>query len=131
MKTLIVEDEFTSRVVMHKLLSPYGECHIAVNGLEAVEGFAQALAAGEAYDLVSLDIVLPEMDGFEVLSRIRRIEGRMGIVGPHWAKIIMVFAVNEPKSIMQAFNSQCEAYLIKPIEEAKLLNHLRKFGLLE
>lgn len=131
MKTLIVEDEFTSRVVMHKLLSPYGECHIAVNGLEAVEVFAQALAAGEAYDLVSLDIVLPEMDGFEVLSRIRRIEGRKGIVGPHWAKIIMVSAVNEPKSIMQAFNSQCEAYLIKPIEEAKLLSHLRKFGLLE
>lgn len=130
MKALIVEDEFTSRVVMHKLLSPYGECHIAVNGREAVEVFAQALDEGEPYDLICLDIRMPEMDGFEVLREIRRIEEKQGIVGPHWVKIIMVTAVNEPRSIMQAFSSQCEAYLLKPIEREKLLVHLRNFGLL-
>ena len=130
MKALIVEDEFTSRVVMHKLLSPYGECHIAVNGREAVEVFAQALDEGEPYDLICLDIRMPEMDGFEVLREIRRIEEKKGIVGPHWVKIIMVTAVNEPRSIMQAFSSQCEAYLLKPIEREKLLVHLRNLGLL-
>jgi two-component system chemotaxis response regulator CheY len=131
MKTLIVEDEFTSRVVMHKLLSPCGECHIAVNGREAVEVFAQALHDGEPYDLVCLDIMMPEMDGFEVLRKIRKIEEKKGIIGPDWAKIIMVTAVNRPESIMQAFNSQCEAYLIKPIDGEKMLDHLRQFGLLE
>lgn len=131
MKTLIVEDEFTSRVVMHKLLSPYGECHIAVNGREAIEVFAQALLAGEPYDLICLDIVMPEIDGFDVLRKIRRIEEKKRIVGPHWVKIIMVTGVTNPASIMQAFNSQCEAYLIKPVEEKKLLAHLQEFGLLQ
>ena len=131
MKTLIVEDEFTSRVVMHKLLTPFGECHIAVNGREAVEVFAQALNKDEPYDLVCLDIMMPEMDGFEVLRKIRRIEEKQGICGPHWVKIIMVTAVNEPKSIMQAFTSQCEAYLIKPIAREKMLAHLREFGFLQ
>ena len=39
MKTLIVEDDFTSRLFLQTFLSRYGECHIAVNGKEAVEAF--------------------------------------------------------------------------------------------
>jgi two-component system chemotaxis response regulator CheY len=42
MKTLIVEDDFTSRLFLQKILSPYGECHIAVNGNEAVQAFQMA-----------------------------------------------------------------------------------------
>jgi two-component system chemotaxis response regulator CheY len=129
MKALIVEDEFTSRVVLQKLLAPYGESHIAVNGREAVEVFARALQNGEPYDLVCLDIVLPEKDGFAVLREIRRIEERHGIVGPHWVKVIMTTGVARPASIMQAFSAQCEAYLIKPVAAEKLIAHLRSFGL--
>ena len=40
MKTLIVEDDFTSRLLLQTILSPYGECHIAINGREAVHAFA-------------------------------------------------------------------------------------------
>ena len=40
MRTLIVEDDFTSRLLLQSLLAQYGECHIAVNGREAVEAFA-------------------------------------------------------------------------------------------
>ena len=42
MKTLIVEDDFTSRLLLQASLSAYGECHIAVNGKEAVEAFRTA-----------------------------------------------------------------------------------------
>jgi len=37
MKTLVVEDDFTSRLLMQTLLSRYGECHIAVSGNEALK----------------------------------------------------------------------------------------------
>ena len=47
MKTLIVEDDFTSRLLLQASLSPYGECHIAVNGREAVEAFQSAREAGK------------------------------------------------------------------------------------
>lgn len=63
MKSLIVEDDFTGRLLLQKLLAPYGECHIAVNGKEAISAFAMALESGERYDRVCLDIMMEEKDG--------------------------------------------------------------------
>ena len=48
MKTLIVEDDFTGRLLLQTLLSPYGECHIAVNGREAVDAFRRAMKRGRS-----------------------------------------------------------------------------------
>ena len=39
MRTLIVEDEFVSRAKLQKILSSYGECHVAINGLEGLNAF--------------------------------------------------------------------------------------------
>lgn len=128
MKSLIVEDEFSSRIIMQKMLAPYGETHVAVNGWEAVAVFELALLDEEPYDLVFLDIMMPEMDGFEVLKKIRKIEEKNGIIGPDWAKIIMMSGINNPKSIMKAFNAQCEAYLVKPIQPEKVKDYLKQFG---
>ena len=52
MKTLIVEDDFTSRLLLQTFLSRYGECHLAVNGKEAVEAFRMALDNGSPYNLI-------------------------------------------------------------------------------
>jgi two-component system, chemotaxis family, chemotaxis protein CheY len=46
MKTLIVEDDFTARLVLQRFLSRYGDCDIAVNGQEAVEAFRMTSEAG-------------------------------------------------------------------------------------
>ena len=45
MRTLIVEDDFASRLLLQTFLSRYGECHIAVNGKEAVAAFRAARRA--------------------------------------------------------------------------------------
>jgi two-component system chemotaxis response regulator CheY len=63
MRTLIVEDDFTSRLLLQSFLSVYGECHIAVNGREAVAAFRAAQERPQAYDLICMDIMMPEMDG--------------------------------------------------------------------
>ncbi|MCA1987263.1 MAG: response regulator, partial [Desulfovibrio sp.] len=65
MRVLIVEDDFTSRKLMQTILSPYGDCDVAVNGREAVEAFQNALNSAKPYDLVCMDIMMPEMDGQE------------------------------------------------------------------
>ena len=74
MRTLIVEDDFTSRLLMQAILAPCGECHIAVNGREAIQAFRLARAQGRPYDLVCLDIMMPEMDGHAVLKVLRAAE---------------------------------------------------------
>lgn len=131
MKTLVVEDDCTSREVMKKLLQPYSDVDVAANGDEAVEAVQRALDGGEPYDLICLDIMMPIMDGQEALEHIRQIEETSGICAGKGSKIIMTTALSDKRSIMRAFNSQCEGYIVKPIEKAKLLDQLRTLGILK
>ncbi len=129
MRTLIAEDDFVSRNVLHRLISPFGPCDIAVDGIEAVEASRLAHEENKSYDLVCLDIMMPGMDGHEVLKEMRRLEADRGIRGLSGAKIIMTTALGDPDSIKKAFKEQCEAYLIKPVEKEKLYSHISSFGL--
>ncbi|MFP4563130.1 MAG: response regulator [Spirochaetia bacterium] len=129
MRILIVEDEFGSRKLLQKFLSPYGECDLAVDGQEAVDAFKLALKEEDPYELVCLDIMLPKKDGQTVLKEIRQIEAKQGKEGLDGVKIIMTTALNDPKNIMEAFKSQCEAYIPKPISKQKLLEEMRNLGL--
>ena len=74
MKTLVVEDDLVSRQLLQTILSRYGECNVAVNGKEALSAFSLAWKALQPYDLICLDVMMPEMDGQETLRQIRKIE---------------------------------------------------------
>lgn len=131
MKALIVEDDFTSRKVLLKFLEPYGECDIAVDGKEALEAFIDASEAGEPYDLVFLDIMMPEMDGHGVLKSIRAHESSKGIEGRDVAKVIMTTALDDSSNVLEAFKSGCEAYVVKPIDKETLYHEMKKLGIIE
>jgi len=129
MKILIVEDDFISRQVLGKFLGEQGSCDIAVNGKEAIEAFRLAIEARDSYDLVCLDIMMPEMDGLEALAQLRKLEAEHNLLGESACKIIMTTALSDSRNILKAFNDQCEAYLVKPITKDKLFTELRKLGL--
>lgn len=126
MKSLVAEDDFTSRLLMQKILLPYGECHIAVNGEEAIEAFRVAYEGGVPYDLVCLDIMMPEVDGKAALRVIRGIESG----GTTAARVIMTTALDDVKTVMEVFKNECDAYMVKPIDRGKLVAHLKSFGLI-
>jgi two-component system chemotaxis response regulator CheY len=130
MKILIADDELTSRRIMLALLSPYGSCDTATDGEEAVAAFETAWAEGEPYDLICLDIQMPKMGGQEVLKKIRAIEERKDISVLAGAKVLMATAMDDPKNILGAFRSQCDDYVIKPVEAASLLKAMKDFGLI-
>lgn len=65
MKILIVEDDYASRRFLNKLLSDYGECDITVNGKEAVDAFMLSCLDEAPYQLICLDIMMPELDGIK------------------------------------------------------------------
>jgi two-component system chemotaxis response regulator CheY len=132
MKTLIVEDEFVSRAKLQKILSGFGECHIAVNGKEGIEAVRVALDADEPYDLICMDILMPELDGHEALQEIRSVEQARGIGGLDHVKVIMTTGLKDGKNVMKAFiKGQCEAYLQKPVDREKLLGKLKELGLFQ
>jgi len=129
MKTLIVEDDFTSRMMMQEMLKELGPTHIAINGREALEVIEKNLESGEPYDLVCMDIMMPEMDGQEALRKIRALEMERGIVSSEGCKIIMTTALGGMKNISTAFKNLADAYLVKPIEKSKLLEKVRELDL--
>ena len=130
MKSLIVDDDFFSRRILQTMLAGYGECHVAVDGKEALFAFEQALAEEKPYDVICLDIMMPEMNGHEVLKELREIEKSKNIFGKDSVKIIMTTAVDDYDNVIDAFREQCESYLIKPISKTKLLKLLEDFKLI-
>ncbi|MBF0406306.1 MAG: response regulator [Candidatus Riflebacteria bacterium] len=131
MRILVVEDDFVSRCVFSEYLRPYGVCDVAANGLEGLKAFQLAFDSGKPYELICLDIMMPEMDGQTVLKEIRKYEEEKGIKGLEGVKIIMTTALDDFQSIMTAFKGQCEGYLVKPIEKGKLVQQLRNLGLID
>ncbi|HEJ82988.1 MAG TPA: response regulator [Desulfobacteraceae bacterium] len=131
MKTLIVEDDFVSRLLLQEFLKEYGPSHVAVNGKEAVEAVRIALNVGEPYHLICLDIMMPEMDGQEALRQIRRLEEEKEVFGARRARIIMTTALADRGNVIKAAEARCDHFLVKPIEKARLLTALRDLGLIQ
>lgn len=131
MKILLAEDDFATRKFMDKQLSQYGECDVMVDGEEAVDAFMMALEDEEPYDLVCLDVMMPVMDGYQVLKAIRGIETQKGIPKKKCVKVIMTTALNDERNVKLAFELGCEAYVGKPIDVEKFEKVLNKLGLIE
>jgi len=130
MRTLIVEDNRINQILLRSFLSKYGECQIAANGKQALAAFSAAQKSGQSYDLICMDIMMPEMDGQAAIKEIRILEEAAGKSSTDGVKIIMTTAADDTENIVQSFNSLCDAYLFKPIDTRKLLDHIRDFHLI-
>ena len=130
MKILLAEDDFASRKFMDKHLSQYGQCDVTVHGEEAVDAYMMALEDGEPYDLLCLDVMMPVLDGYQVLKAIRNIETQRGIPKEKRVKVIMTTALNNERNVKLAFELGCEAYSGKPIDVEKFDKVLKKLGLI-
>jgi two-component system chemotaxis response regulator CheY len=129
MKILIAEDDFACRKLLQSFLSEYGDCFAATNGLEAVKAVKDALDEGQPYDLMCLDVMMPEMDGHKTLETIRRIENEHGIVGLDGIKVIVTTALDDSANVVGSFNSGRETWIVKLFAKIKLLEEMEKLGL--
>lgn len=131
MKILIAEDTPVNQLLLTDFLKPYGECHIASDGFEALKMFERSLGEAEqSFDLLCLDILMPKMDGQAVLLAIRELERKKGIVEEERVKVLMITALDDSKNIMQALvKGKCEGYLTKPVSRAMLREQLVLLGL--
>jgi two-component system, chemotaxis family, chemotaxis protein CheY len=130
MKVLIVEDDFISRKLMQKFLERYGEADMAVNGQEALLAFRMAWQEGAPYDLICLDIMLPELNGQEVLRAIRAAEAKKGLERVRQAKVLMTTALRDARNVYEAIREKADGYLVKPIDKNRLMAEIRSLGLI-
>ncbi len=131
LRILLVEDDVPSRLVLHSFLSRYGDCRIAVNGTKAVDAVRATLERGQKYDLICMDIMMPELNGIDAVRQIRALEEAHGFSAASGERIIMTTAVNDMREVIQCFQEFCGAYLLKPIDLQELLTYMRFSRLIE
>ncbi|MBF0183412.1 MAG: response regulator [Magnetococcales bacterium] len=129
MRILIVDDEPHNRTLLQHMLKALGECDLAVDGREAVEAFAMAFEDQRPYDLVLLDIMMPEMNGQDALKSIRAFEQEKGLSGNQEAVVFMVSALDTETQVVEAFfKGHCTDYVTKPINRDGLFAKLQEYG---
>ena len=123
-RILLVEDNpFNQMVAIDTLndLIPELVIDVAENGLIAIEKITAA-----NYDVLLMDIQMPEMDGFEATKRIREMNTEKR------ATPIMAMTANvTPEEVSKCFESGMDAYISKPVETQDLLNKLGKLTILK
>jgi signal transduction histidine kinase/DNA-binding response OmpR family regulator len=116
-RVLLVEDNPVNQIVAESLLARRGfDVVVAANGRQAVDAFQR-----ERFELVLMDIQMPEMDGFEALAAIRAIEEPTGRHTPVVA--LTAHALKEDRE--RCLAAGMDDYLSKPIEAAKLYEIIR------
>ena len=121
MRVLVVEDDPSIRDMLEKFLAP-------VDGYAGIIAYEQALDRGEPYDLVCLDLVMPNMDGWEALRRIRAAEQSRARI-PHIR--VLILTARDSSANMRRFltSSTSEGFLLKPFRKSELFEAIKALGL--
>lgn len=114
---LVVDDISTNNILMKNLLRVRNyEVLLAQSGIEALR-----IAEERKPDVILLDIMMPVMDGYEVLARLRSNEATKDI------KVVMVSALGGKIDIKNAIDLGADGYITKPVVVQKLYDLLDKF----
>jgi CheY-like chemotaxis protein len=115
---LVAEDNEINALLMRSLLTRLGHhAVITTNGEEALESWLAAKSAGAPYDLVLMDIQMPQLDGIETTKRIRAREaGESGRQTP----ILALTANTLVEDRYACFEAGMDGFLIKPLDREKL-----------
>lgn len=121
-KVLVVDDNFLNRQLFVDTLEDLAQCEVAVNGKEAMDKYTASLS-GKKYDLVLLDIAMPEVNGIEFLKMLRDDEKARGLQTEARLPVIMVTAYRQP--FIEALDRGCDDYILKPIDPDVLVKKIK------
>jgi two-component system cell cycle response regulator len=114
-RVLVVDDVATNRLLLRaKLSSAYYDVAVAENGRQALE-----MARREQPDMVMLDVMMPDMDGFEVCARLKAAEETAHI------PVIMVTALDTAEERIRGLEAGADDFLSKPFNDLALFARVR------
>jgi CheY-like chemotaxis protein len=128
MRILVVDDDMVSRKKMEVILQEFGDCFLAESGQDAIRVFREASAKDVPFDLISLDISMPDIDGIEVLKQIRQLEKDLDLPPKRQARVMMVSSHADQDLVLGSVAAGCNNYIVKPFERAKVVEKLRTLG---
>lgn len=114
-KILIVDDEAVGRQLLEAILFPENfELHFAESGQEAFERALDLIP-----DLILLDVMMPDMDGFEVCKKLRKHK----ILGN--VPVIIITALDDKDSMKKGFSAGANDYISKPYDRVEVLTKVK------
>ncbi len=128
MKILIVDDENISRKILVSKMKPLGVCVAVDSSEKALVEMAAAIAKNKPFDIITLDVSMPGMDGKQMLQHIRTREIKDKVPKQDRVKILMVTARMNMNTIKTCIKMGCNGYLTKPVSRVQLLQNLEKMG---
>lgn len=115
MDILVIDDDpAVSDLLKIQVKSSEFGVYVAFSGIEGIKS-----AHYYKPDIIILDLVMPDMDGLETCRRIREFSH---------APILIISAIDQPKTVANALNAGADDYLIKPVSSAMLMAYLQKFS---
>ena len=126
MKSLIIDSDPADCKLLQEILEGLGECRTFNSGNAAITAVKEALEAGAPFELITLEVVLSDMDGTEALFEIRDMEEEWGIGEEENAVIVMVTAIADRAAITTAFSAGCDDYVVKPFDKKGIVQRFKK-----
>ena len=116
LRTLVVDDHATNRLILQEILSAWGaQVTDVADGAAAVSALHLASDSRSPFELVFLDCRMPDMDGFQVVEKIREAKLAKGL------RIVMLTSEHWADDIARTYDLRLGGYLIKPIRRSDLL----------
>jgi two-component system chemotaxis response regulator CheY len=128
---LIVDDDEMGRLMLQDFLSEFAPCDCAENGREGLAFFETALTEGNPYDLLCVDLVMPEMNGLALIRKVREIEKTHPFFKNMRTKIFVISASDSPWDKADLLlDNLCEDYIAKPFNRSLLMASLQSNDLI-
>jgi two-component system chemotaxis response regulator CheY len=126
-RILVADDEIVARNRLRAILRSYGDCDSVTNGKDALESVTAAWQANSPYDLLFLDIEMPQMDGLSVLREIRNQEASRDLPPERKIKIVMTTAHADGDVVTQCIREGCSDYIVKPVSIGIVAKKIARF----
>jgi two-component system chemotaxis response regulator CheY len=125
MKVLVVDDDPVQVALITELVEIFDVDHVD-DGNKALAKFKQAHANGEPYELLFMDLMMPGYDGYMLLEAIREYEKKNNLCR---LNSVVISGKKVEDGLTDGLNSQCDDYLVKPVDSDTLLRSLENLGL--
>ena len=114
-RILVVDDSSFLRNSLKKILEKYGYAVVgmAENGVQTITKYKELKP-----DLVTLDIIMPQMNGLNTLKLLRSVDPN--------ACVVMVSSMSSKESVTDCIQAGAKNYILKPFEEGKVIEVIRK-----